>query len=98
MTLWTIAHQLSLSVEFSQQEYWSRLPFPTSGNPPDPAMEPTSPALAGRFLLPLCHLGSPHRQFRKSQILFHIFNNKIIYRFLMETEATYLENSPKMSI
>ena len=50
------------------------------------------------FFLPLCHLGSPHRQFRKSYILFHIFNNKIMYKFLLEIQATYLENSPKTSI
>ena len=29
MTLWTVARQASLSMEFSRQEYWSRLPFPT---------------------------------------------------------------------
>ena len=28
----TIACQAPLSMEFSWQEYWSRLPFPTSGN------------------------------------------------------------------
>ena len=27
-TLWTVAHQTSLSVKFSRQEYWSGLPFP----------------------------------------------------------------------
>ena len=34
------------------QEYWSSLPFPTSGDTPNPAMEPTSfvpPALADKF-------------------------------------------------
>ena len=30
--LWTVARQAPLSMEFSWQEYWSRLPFPTSGN------------------------------------------------------------------
>ena len=30
-TLWTIACQAPLSMEFSQLEYWSRLPFPTPG-------------------------------------------------------------------
>ena len=25
---WTTAHQAPLSMEFSRQEYWSRLPFP----------------------------------------------------------------------
>ena len=28
-TPWTAAHQASLSVEFSRQEYWSGLPFPS---------------------------------------------------------------------
>ena len=28
-TSWTVAHQAHLSVEFSRQEYWSGLPFPT---------------------------------------------------------------------
>ena len=29
VTPWTIAHQAPLSMEFSRQEYWSGLPFPT---------------------------------------------------------------------
>ena len=49
-TTWTIAHQAWLSKEFSKQEYWSRLPFPTLGDLPDPGVKPTSPALAGVFL------------------------------------------------
>ena len=28
---WTIVHQAPLSIEFSRQEYWSGLPFPTPG-------------------------------------------------------------------
>ena len=49
---WTVAYQASLSVEFSKQEYWSGVPFPTPGDLPDPGIKPTSfasPALAGRF-------------------------------------------------
>ena len=37
----------------SWQEYWSGLPFPPPGDPPDPGIEPTSPAapvLAGGLL------------------------------------------------
>ena len=34
---------------FPSQEYWSGLPFPLPGDLPDPEIEPTSPALAGRF-------------------------------------------------
>ena len=36
-------------MEFSRQEYWSRLPFPSPGDLSDPGIEPVSPALAGRF-------------------------------------------------
>ena len=48
-TLWTVAHQASLSMGFLRQEYWSELPFPSSGDVPDPGVEPASPALTGRF-------------------------------------------------
>ena len=30
-TLWTVAHQAPLPMEFSRQEYWSGLPFPSPG-------------------------------------------------------------------
>ena len=42
---WTVAHQVPLSVEFSREEYWSRLPFPSPGDLPDPGIKPRSPAL-----------------------------------------------------
>ena len=43
-TPWTIAHQASLSMEFSRQEYESGLPFPPPGDLfPNPGVEPTSP-------------------------------------------------------
>ena len=31
------------------QEYWSGLPFPPPGVPPNPEIEPVSPALVGGF-------------------------------------------------
>ena len=49
---WTVAHQAPLSMGFSRQEYWSRLPCPAPEDLPDPGMEPISlmsPALAGGF-------------------------------------------------
>ena len=49
--------QAPLSMEFSRQEYWSELPFPTPSDLPDPGIEPESPALAGWFFT-LCHLES----------------------------------------
>ena len=39
---WTVAHQSPLSMGFLKQAYWSRLPFPSSGALPDPAVEPRS--------------------------------------------------------
>ena len=38
-TLWTVAHQAPLSMEFSRQQYWSGLPFPSPGDLPDPGIE-----------------------------------------------------------
>ena len=45
-TPWTIALQAPLSMEFSWQEYWSRLPFPSPGDLRNPGIEAT----------PLAHL------------------------------------------
>ena len=45
MTLWTAARQAPLSMEFSRQEYWSGLPFPSPGHLPDPRIKPRAPAL-----------------------------------------------------
>ena len=47
--LWTGVLQAPLSMEFSRQEYWNVLPFPSPGDLPDPEIEPGSPALAGGF-------------------------------------------------
>ena len=44
---WTVTYQIPLSMGFPRQEYWSGLPFPSPGNPPNPRIKPTSPALAG---------------------------------------------------
>ena len=49
-TPWTVVPQAPLSIEFSKQEYWSGLPFPTPEDLPNPLSEPTSPALADRFV------------------------------------------------
>jgi len=45
------ACQAPLPMEFSRQEYWIGLPFPSPGDLPDSGIEPVS--------LSPCHLGSP---------------------------------------
>ena len=60
---WAVAHQVPLSMGFPRQEYWSRLPFPSPGDLPDPGIKPNPCLLcllhwqAG--FLSLRHLGSP---------------------------------------
>ena len=44
-TPWTVAGQAPLSMDFSRQEYWSGLPFPSPGYFLDPGIKPRSPAL-----------------------------------------------------
>ena len=51
-TLWTVACQVPLSMEFFRQECWNGLPCPSPGDLPDPGIELgslTSPSLPGRF-------------------------------------------------
>ena len=48
---WTVAYQVPLSMEFFRQEYWSGLPFPSSGDLLNPGTEPRSAALQADALL-----------------------------------------------
>ena len=50
VTPWTVAHQISLSMGFSRQEYWSRLPFPSPGDLPGLGIEPKSHTLQANSL------------------------------------------------
>jgi len=60
VTPWTVAHQAPLSMEFSRQEYWSGLPFPSPEDLPNPGIKPRSPALQADSL-PLYNLRNPIR-------------------------------------
>ena len=44
-TPWTVAYQAPPSMEFSRQEYWRGLSFPSPGDLPDSGIEPVSPTL-----------------------------------------------------
>ena len=44
-TPWTVAQETLLTTEFSRQEYWSRWPFPSPRDLPNPGIKLSSPAL-----------------------------------------------------
>ena len=48
---WTVAYPAPPYMEFSIQDNWSGLPFPSPGNLPNPGIEPRSPALQADALL-----------------------------------------------
>ena len=73
---WTIAHQAPLSMRFFHQEYWSELPCPPPGDPPNPEIKPVSPAQQVDSL-PLSHRGSPFKS--------------IIFLRLKETNFIFVE-------
>ena len=51
VTPWTVAYQAPPSMEFSRQECWTGLLFPSAGDLPDPGIEPRSPTLQADALL-----------------------------------------------
>ena len=82
VTPWTIACQAPLSVEFSRWEYWSKLPFPSPGDLPDPGMVPMSLALQVDSL-PLCHWGS-HPPIKNELKYKNIYTDEEISRILSQ--------------
>ena len=83
-TPWTIAHQTPLSMGFSRQEYWSRLPFPSPGDLSDPGFE--SHLLHWQVdSLPLSLLGSP-RSFPYTTQLYCYNVNNSHRRYLMNEQ------------
>ena len=60
-TPWTVARQAPLSMGFSWQQYWSRLPFPPPGDLPNLGIEPESPLAPALQIdsLPLSHQRNP---------------------------------------
>ena len=71
-TLWTAAYKAPLSMEFSRQEYWNGLPFPSPEDFPHPGIEPRSPALQADALpseppgKPLVYKGPSYMNKKKS--------------------------------
>ena len=90
-TPWTIAHQGPLAMGFFRQEYWSELPFPPPGDPPDPVMKPASPTLQADSLL-LSHCIHMYVNIYICVcvcvcIVFHIFSSMGYYKILTITCA-----------
>ena len=77
----TVACQAPLSMGFSKQEYWNRLPFPPPGDLPKPGIEPVSlisPALAGRFFTTDA-TWEAHAELGQVDISLFFFNSALIH-------------------
>ena len=71
VTLWTVAHQVPLSLGLSRKEYWNGLPCPPPEDLLDSGVEPVflvSPALADGGSLPLVPPGKPLEGIMLSEI------------------------------
>ena len=73
-----IAHQSSPSMELSRQEYWSRLPFPSPGDLPDPGVKSGSPTLQVDAL-PSEPPGNPKYKKGFAQKLASVISRKICF-------------------
>ena len=78
-TPWTVAHQASLFMGFSRQEYWSRLPCPPPGDLPNPEVEHRSPALQRDHL---SHHGRPYSIYKISVIGYMLYAFLYIYIYI----------------
>ena len=69
--LWTVAQEAPLSMEFSRQEYWSGLTFPSPGYLPDPGIEPCFPHCR-QILYHLSQWGNPQTSWIKAISWVHV--------------------------
>ena len=75
---WTVACQAPLSMRFSRQEFWSRVPIPSLEGLPDPGIEPGSPVLQADSL-PFELPGRPYYTIETSFITCFQYLSNIIY-------------------
>ena len=80
-TPWSIADQVSLSLEFSRQEYWSRLPCPSPVDLLDPGIELGFPALQANSL-PMSHQGSLSAQAMAIILSLFLFMQLFLFQLL----------------
>ena len=71
-SLWfsELYHQALRSMVFSKKKYWSELPFPSPGDPPDPGIEPSSPVSPAFSDSTIEQPGKIYRIYRKTLILY----------------------------
>ena len=99
MTPWAVDCQAPLSMEFSRQEYWSGLPFPSPVDLPNPGIKPRSPTLQADSL-PSVPPGKPINAvtyvFTKWQSLGEVLRlSKKIYFQIINYLATLILNFPE---
>ena len=86
-------------MELSKQEYWSRLPFPTPEDPPNPVNEATSlvsPASAGMFFTP-APPGRPPIEYLDGLQCFHLSESGIYSHYIFGTTHQISQNISKFS-
>ena len=81
----TVVHQGPLSMEFSRQEYWSGLSFPSPGNLPNPGIEPRSPALQAETL-PSEPPGKSYQRALIISLIYVILRKLLIHHIRLESE------------
>ena len=85
VTLWTVAHQTSLSMGFSRQKNWDGLAYPSPGDLPNPGIGPASlvSCTGGQVLFCFCFLpvaapGKPNDSwFCPLNSWFHLFSPQV---------------------
>ena len=99
-TAWTIAHQAPLSVEFSRQEYWSGLPFPSPGDLPNSGIEPGSPARQENHLYCLnhqvSHLRNTDINYLGISTLLIDIDILIVQYICYQEEFAFISNTPSL--
>ena len=95
-TTWIVAHQAPLSMGFSRQEYWSRLPFSSPEDPedpedlPNPGIKPASPALQTDY-----HLS---QQARLSPCLFNLYAECIMQNARLDESQAGIKIAGEVSV
>ena len=86
-SLWPHGHQALPSMGFSRQEYWSGLPFPSSGNFVTQGLNPGLPHCR-QMLYRLSHQGSP----RSNYMLSIFFLSKTPHLNHQYIQCSYFQN------